>query len=250
MIRIVDLGSPQGTLRREHWEEMARDGIRGAYLRCGNGNNGVDPTFRANLLGARAVGIAVGVYHVGFPLPASKLHPGRAPEEQAKMHFAASLGVGSKPGTMPPALDFEWPSPVEWAKWSVTPASAIAWATVYLAQMRQDVGRDAALYLYEDFGLHLAGGPFPTPAENVDALQRVLAPFASSPFWLALYQGAAPGAFGPWTAPTIWQKSGGGGKLPNGAPVDEDLFLGNEDAWQVFLGNAPGPTSADDAAAA
>jgi GH25 family lysozyme M1 (1,4-beta-N-acetylmuramidase) len=225
VIAILDVGAPQGLITAEHWQAIADSGVRGVYCRCGNGNNPPDSTFRANTDGARAVGLAVGAYAVGFPLPLDNGHPGRDPRTQALAHYGQSGGLGSKPGEMPPCMDFEWPLPVDWTRWGVAAAQTREWATEYRDAMTRLCPARPVLYTYPDFFTHVLAGASP----------EEIAEFGEWREWIARYRVVAPPTLSPWVAPTLWQKSDGGGKLPSGAPVDEDEFLGDEDAWTEFL---------------
>jgi len=231
MIAVLDVGFPQGIITAKHWQEIARSGVRGVYCRCGNGNNLPDQTYAANVQGAQTAGLAVGPYAVGFPLPLSAPHPGRDPKTQALMHWQASKGVGSNAGHLPPALDLEWPAPMDWLKWAIGSASVRAWTRDYLAEAARLWKRSPVLYLYPDFWTHLARGATDAELEQLGEYD----------LWLARYAVVMPGtlAGGKWGAPTLWQKSDGGGRLPSGAPVDEDVFVGDEISWKEFRGLAP-----------
>jgi|SRR5579859_305256 len=228
-IPVLDFASPQGNLSPAQWLELANRGVRGIWAKCGNGNNAADPTFRANVAGARGAGLVPGAYGAPFVLPLDEAnHPGRSPLDQAQAHFQQSGALGLVLGDLPPMVDLEWPEPKDWAQWGVTASFARAFALLYLGETRRLVGRRPLLYLYSDWALHLFAG---ATADELDA-------FAQYPLWIARYGVSAPGTIPPWASPTIWQKSGGGGVLPNGRPVDEDVFLGDVDAWEAFRQSA------------
>jgi GH25 family lysozyme M1 (1,4-beta-N-acetylmuramidase) len=226
-IPVLDFASPQGNLSPGQWRKLADDGVAGIWAKCGNGNNKPDPTFRANIAGARTVEIAVGAYGVPFVLPLDEgHHPGRSPLDQAQTHFQQSGALGIVLGDLPPMVDLEWPAPVDWPQWGVTPAFARAFALLYLGETARLTGRSPFLYLYPDYEKHLFAG----------ATQDELEAFAKYRLWIARYGVTEPGSLPPWTAPTLWQKSDGGAVLPNGCRVDEDLFLGDADAWDALKG--------------
>lgn len=229
MIRVLDVGAPQGLITNAHWQAIAANGVRGVYCRCGNGNEAPDPTFDANVAGAQVAGLAVGAYAVGFPLPMTPEHVNRAARLQALAHVEQSGGMGMSRGEMPPCLDFEWPLPVDWPKWGVTASSARAWLREYRDTLSPGSLRPV-LYTYVDFWMHVIAGA--TAAEIVELGE-------GWDLWIARYGVSSPPTLPPWTEPKLWQKSDGGGRLPSGAPVDEDLFLGGEDEWQAFLGTGP-----------
>ena len=235
-IRGLDVSSIQGKI---DWSAVAAAGVRFVVRKCGNGNNPPDCGFSDYLSGARAAGLVVGAYHVGFPLPTDPAHPGRAPSDQAKAHFDACQGLGSKPGELPPALDLEWPVPgsPEWTKYGCTASQVRAWALAYLEAAEQLWGRTPLLYDgFPDYWAAIGGASE--------------AGFAKYPLWVVNYpeqykgrtppDGASPALPGPWTAWSLWQHSGGGFHLPSGAPVDSDVFNGDETAFAAFLGLAAG----------
>jgi lysozyme len=219
-LRGYDLSSLQGVLSPDSWRAVAHDpDVRFVSLRCGYGNNPHDPAFAANVAGARAVGLVVQAYHVGFPLRPDPAHPGREPEAQARAHFAAAGGLGRGRGELPPALDLEWPPPQEWTTRGIDAAFVVHWAEAYGATMAALVGRTPLLYTYPVFHHALARGA---------DLARLAGLFD---LWAAEYQLASPVVLPPWKRCLFWQRSGGGGRLPWGAPVDEDVFVGSEEEF-------------------
>lgn len=228
MIRGIDVSSVQGAVI--DWVAVARSGVRFAMLRCGNGNQKPDDAFAISLAKARAAGLVVGCYHVGFPLPEDPAHPGRSAVDQARAHFAASRGLGSRDGEPPPALDLEWPVPgtPDWDHYGCTKAQVRAWALAYLAESARLHGR--APLVYDGFPLYWEGIGGPSEPE-----------FARYPLWWVDYrEGTSPPA--PWSTWAIHQIDGGGGHLPSGAPVDEDVFNGDEAAFARFLRVSPDVT--------
>jgi hypothetical protein len=81
----------------------------------------------------------------------------------------------------------------------------IAYFTEYTSL---DNGRKPLLYTY----------PYWAQAVNFDPS------FTQYPLWIASYQ-TTPYIPTPWTTFSLWRNTGGGGKLPNGAPVDTDLAV-------------------------
>lgn len=226
MIPVLDVGESQGMITLAHWRAIATSGVRGIVARCGNGNNPADLTFARNRDGARGVSIGVGPYHVGFPLNPDGIHSGRNAATQALMHYNACAGLGSEDGEIRPVLDLEWPMPVDWPKWKLTASSVRGWTFDWGHASAKLYGRKPILYLYPDFDLHLLAG---ASAVELQAFTDLF------DLWLARYEVAAPGTVAPWSAPILWQKSDGGGRLPSFAKVDEDVFLGDDDAWTAFL---------------
>lgn len=220
-IRGIDVSIAQGGVI--DWVAVARSGVRFAMIRCGNGNEAADPAFARSAKMARAAGLIIGAYHVGFPLPEDRAHPGRSPIDQARAHFEASGGLGSHDGEMPPSLDLEWPVPgtFEWRKYGCSNDQVRSWALDYLAEAERLHGRAPMIY-----------DGFPIYWRDIDGANEPR--FARYPLWWVDYRpGTAPPA--PWTTWALHQIDGGGGHLPSGAPVDEDVFAGNEDAFAAFL---------------
>jgi len=142
--RVVDVSWHQGDI---DWRRVARDGVRGAWIKATEGGDFVDPRFGDNRAGARAAGLAVGAYHF-FTFC-------RPPEDQAENFLKT---VGGDWGTLPPAVDVERggncakvPSPGELA------ASLAA----FLAPVEAAAGRPALLYVIADQLDGLLGGALP-----------------------------------------------------------------------------------------
>ena len=229
MIRLLDASRVQGRLDAL---ALAKLGIRGAYLKCTQGNEpGVDPTFAANRDALRAEGIKVGAYHFLYPLPDDPAaHPGRSPAAQADAFFRAAGLLD-----LPPALDVEWPAPENFPRWpGLTNVNACEHAIATLTEIDHLFGRTPVVYTYP-YWWKFADGQAHSEFENY-------------PLWLADYSrfaaavppdGAAPLAVpAPWSDWTLWQHTGGGMRLPNGDPVDFDVFNGDEAAWCIFSSGA------------
>jgi lysozyme len=183
---------------------VAASGVRFAYLKGGNGNDGVDPMLRQNARGCAAAGIPFGVYGFFYPLPNRYSGDTRDPVAQANAHWGACLDLGAQ---LPPALDLEWPSPESWVRWGVTAEEAKARALAYLVKMEALSGRTPLVYTYPYFAKALG----------------FTDEFIRYPLWLASYS-KDPAPIEPWAGWTIWQQTGGGGKLPSGAPVDTNVI--------------------------
>ena len=242
MIRGCDVSAVQGVV---DWDALKAAGIRFAYLKCSEGNRGIDlalglpeyyldhkraagvsgqdPYFDRNVAGARSAGILVGPYHFGYPLPPAPGNPTRDPEAQAKFAYDLSAGLGAFDGDLPPAFDFEWPAPEHWGHWGCGPEQLRKWALAYLAASETLYGVPGVLYSYPDFWKRSGAGSEPA--------------FARSSLWAASYphpdrwplETERPVAFPPFERATFWQFTGGGMRLPDGTPVDYDVFLGTED---------------------
>ncbi len=201
----------QGTIA---WPAVAATGVRFAMVRCADGNNSPDHTFRTNIDGARAAGIPVGAYHGIFPLTHID------PIQQANAHYTASGGLGSSIGELPPGIDLEWPAPQNWVKWGCTAPQIRAWALAYLAESARLHGCKPMVYVYPDFAIHLQVANEPA--------------FAEYPLWMADYTPPFD-PVAPWKSAVMFQTSGGTAlKLPGGVPVDEDI-IADEDTLAALL---------------
>lgn len=92
-VKGIDVSHHQG---RIVWRKVAKAGISFVYMKATEGNDFVDPSFRANWAGAKAAGLARGAYHF-FTL----CSPGR---EQAENYLRV---VPKDTNSLPPALDLE-----------------------------------------------------------------------------------------------------------------------------------------------
>lgn len=208
-IPFLDLSSVQGGLTISDVRVLVQRGTRGLIFKCGNGNNGKDPYFGPNLATAKLGGpsLVLGCYHFAYPLADDTLHPNRNPEDQALLHYSQSQGLGGLVGELTPTLDLEWPTPEQWGHWNVDAAFIRDWALRYGKKMRDLVNRERILlYSYPWFLQKLAPS-----VEFLDVFELWIASYSTSPIQAA-----------PWAGWSMWQTSGGGGILPDGAPVDTD----------------------------
>jgi hypothetical protein len=183
----------------------------------------VDPTFAANVVGFKTVGMPVGAY---FPL-----HPDLDPREQAEHHFAISGAIGLVRGELAPWCDTELMR-------GCTPAQVLQ-ATIAWSERASELWQRAVtVYTYEFFD-HAALANGMTDGATL----------AGTKLAMAFYNVMPPKAPMPWTPNTLcfWQNSGGEPvpnvpvyHLPNGCPCDTDYFLGDEDALQRALDPAAG----------
>lgn len=228
MIAGLDVGSPQGAITASEWLAIRADRAW-VILRCMQGiGPGVDPTFRANLDGARAAKMkGIGAYFVFLP--------GVDPVAQATAWFAACGGLGTRAGELPPTVDFEVASKM------LTPAEECAALVHCTRTMALLWSREPVIYSYPDFEKRdiLAVA---TPDE--------LALLAACSLWFASYETLPPAPPRPWTKVTFWQSSGGNKyKTPAGLPCDADFFLGDEaeleELASFIAGAGPNPLAGD-----
>jgi lysozyme len=217
----VDVSSVQGTIQ---WSRLASVGVRFAWVKCTQGNDGADPRYRPNVDGARAVGIYVGAYHFAYNLPARVRGDGRTPQEEARRFFFISGGVGRAFGELPPAIDAEWPNVGEWGKWGCSAQQISEWQRVFAEEVAQLWGRAPVLYTYPFWWRVLAASADVSWA-------------ATYPLWIANYKGidqefppeeAKPYVPPPWDMWTFWQWSADKGRRLPGCltDIDRNVFAG------------------------
>lgn len=212
-VQGYDISALQGDV---NFQTLANNGIKFVILRCGIGNDGIDGDYKVNVARAQAAGLQVACYHFIYPLPTVPGKESRSPQAQAQAHFNASEGVLA-------CCDLEWPTSDQWQHWGCSAAEIKQWALEYLQTYSQLSGRNMIVYTYPYFAqsLNLAASP----------------EFAQYPLWIASYE-ANPAIPAPWSDWVLWQTTGGGGHLPNGAPVDTDIAK-DLSLWGVGQAVAP-----------
>lgn len=214
-IKGVDISVVQGNV---DFQWLVNQGIQFVIVRCGVGNDGADVRYSQNIAGAKAAGLKVMAYHFVYPLPPAPGKTGRAPAEQAKMHFDAAKGELA-------CVDIEWPEYNHWSKWGCTPAQINQWLIDYLKEYERLSGQRMPVYTYPSYA----------------DLVKFSSELAQYPLWIASYT-SKPRIPKPWTDWQMWQTEGGKLlTLPNGMPVDtnvaKDLSL-----WESASTPAPEPS--------
>ncbi len=164
---------------------------------------------------------------------------------RAKAHFqrsvAASGSEAGEPLRRPWISSGQVPETADWLKYGCSPAQVRAWALAYLEAAEGLWGRTPLVYDgFPDYWKGIGGSSEPG--------------FARYPLWVVNYpeqykgmtppEGASPPLPGPWTEWTLWQHCGGGLRLASGAPVDGDVFNGDEAAFAALLKlPAPAPVN-------
>jgi lysozyme len=196
VVRGLDISIIQGNV---DFVAVAASGIQFIIARCGVGNSGIDVDYAKNIINAKAAGLYTMAYHFVYPLPTTAAQPSRDPVKQAQAHFTAAQGTLA-------AMDLEWPTQPDWQKWGCSASQINDWGLAYLEAYSNLSGKPMIIYTYPNF------------AQTV----KLSSDYAKYPLWIASYQ-ATPFIPAPWTSYCLWQTTGGGGKLPNGAPVDTDV---------------------------
>ena len=214
MIKGIDVSIIQGSI---DWNAVAASGIEFCIVRCGVGNSGIDSNYSKNVAAAQTAGLKVAAYHFVYPLPPQAGNPSRSPVAQAQMHAKAAGSVSVI------CCDLEWPTEIDWAKWGCSASQIGEWTLEYLQAYENLTGIKPLVYTYPDF------------ARQVNLPASV----GDYPLWIASYE-PTPTIPAPWTNWEIWQDTGGGGKLPNGEPVDTDKVR-DLSLWQIAAPIAPVP---------
>lgn len=255
----VDVWSGYGTI---DWAKVAASGIRFVYVRATGavGANGRDSHTARNLAGARAAGLAVGVYHVWRHT--------QDPVTAADAAFEHGEGTGHYVGDLAPALDCELPAaPVAKpgqnqaalsAKWA---AEMLALAPVIVPGMSRAAeaferrfGRAPTTYSYPFWLLALGAA---LRASDLAQLQLWIAQYSNRLPWdlpatlEEIPMGMRPKIPLPWTSAPVWQYSAEHSRPVPGIPtapcrahpdctaVDRNVFLGSEADFARFRGMVP-----------
>lgn len=185
--RGVDVSHHNGSV---DWNAVAAAGISFCFLKATEGVDFVDPTFKNNVVEAKAAGLLVGAYHF--------FHAGDAPSDQSDLFLKTIDGVQLD---LPPVLDWEQGDP--------NPNQA-SLAEVWLQNVAKKTGKTPIIYSYSAFleGLKL------------DSRWRVF------PLWIASYE-PSPHIILPWVTYLFWQTSESGTLPGVRGGFDTDVFNGS-----------------------
>ncbi|MCC3154150.1 glycoside hydrolase family 25 protein [Hymenobacter sp. BT770] len=203
----IDVSAYQG---RIDWPEVARHGVRFAFIKASEGGTLRDARFARNWRDARAAGVLCGAYHY--------FQANRDGQVQADL-FARTVPIG--PGDLPPVLDVE----------------AANFHDV--AVLRREVARWLRL-IEAHYGVR------PILYSNHSFYKRHLAGhFDSYPLWLAHYEVERPTM--PRNKWIIWQHSDEAYVPGIRGVVDFNVFQGSFESLQALRvpasAAAPTPTS-------
>lgn len=208
LIKGCDISSVQGA--DIDFVAVKASGLNFIIAKCGNGNDGIDPTYAYNFTSSQSAGLYAGSYHFLYPLPPRQGNPLRDPAAQAQYHFRASQGAKVV------FVDLEWPAPRDFATWGCSASQIARWLLTYLQAYEKLSGVRPIIYTYPDYAEVLN-----LPASFGTDYQ----------LWIASYE-TTPEVPAPWTDWIVWQASGGTEKLPNGTPVDID-YVRDLSLWQA-----------------
>jgi lysozyme len=208
MLKGVDIYAGDGAVE---WLKLAQAGMSFVFIRGAYGTV-PDKAVAANVAGARAAGLKVGLYHFFR----ARLDPAR--QIAAMRQVIKAVGVG--PGDLPPALDVE-DNPAHDGAWNAADNPAyIAACRHWVHLVREQVGKHPVIYTRAGFWAQL-GNP---------------AGFSDSPLWVASYRDEAPRMPAGWDVPyTFWQYSDSATVPGVAGRVDANYFNGDAAALQLQL---------------
>ena len=186
----IDVSAYQG---RIDWPEVARHGVRFAFIKASEGGTLHDSRFARNWREARAAGISCGAYHY--------FQPTRDGQTQADL-FVGTVPLAA--GDLPPVLDVE-------AAHFHDVASLRREVARWLRLVEAHYGVRPILYSNHNFYAHYLAGHFD-----------------DYPLWLAHYEVEAPSL--PRTKWIIWQHSDEAYVPGIRGAVDFNVFQGNYQA--------------------
>ncbi len=182
----------------------------------------------------RGAGLAVGAYHF--------CSHDTDPIKQARFFHAASHGLGTNPGELPPMADWEYCTP---AKYSDHPKHCVSWIAAFLKECKElwygpmvkPSGRLPVLYTYPSYG----SSHQPALAQEPSLGEYPLC-WASyrrdGAIPLTVGQAAVHKVPGNWSNWTLCQYSGDKGVRVPGVPgaCDRQVFSGSSGDFAVFTG--------------
>ncbi|WP_291313844.1 glycoside hydrolase family 25 protein [Corynebacterium sp. UBA2622] len=185
------------------WKTVAGPGGQHfAFVKASEGEGWKNEFYDEDARSARDAGLSVGAYHYA--------RPAEDPTTQAR-YFAGVINSGPALN-LPPVLDLEVDE-------GLNPAALAAWTAAFLTEVERSTGTRPMLYTYRYFW-----------SEHMDNTSA----FTGYPLWLAAYQNQAPRPVGGWDKVSIWQRSDSGRVAGLSTPVDQNIFNGNEGAFNAF----------------
>jgi GH25 family lysozyme M1 (1,4-beta-N-acetylmuramidase) len=241
VIKGIDVSAIQGAI---DWAAVKASDVRFVYVKATEGTGGVDSRFKTNVAGAMAAGVdGVGAYHFCKPSLSFGMASAKQDAQAEVAKFATTCNtLGNRAGELPPALDIEIFD-------GQTPGRVAEWIVTAVDEVRNTWGRSPVIYT----GMPMA------------AALKLAPELASLDLWIPAYpqsKNAATGKWSaaiswesaakrkppkvlPWTAPTIWQFSGGDSSIPGNIVagikgwVDCNLYLRGNADFAAFCGRAP-----------
>lgn len=220
-------------------------GFEFVYIQSSRYSSTRELSFDRTLEAARNAGLRCGAYHF--------CSHDTDPVKQAEFFYKASGGLGSKPGELPPMVDWEFCTP---SKYPSHPQHCVDWVEQNLVAVEglwypdndnRILQRHPVLYSYPAYcGSHqpalaqkrsLGGYPLCYASyksvRSADGKSWVLVPWLPTATQAPLH--ALPAPFSRWT---LWQYSGDKGlRVPGIAnDCDRQVFNGSSGDWAEFVG--------------
>jgi lysozyme len=215
-IKGIDVSKYQGVI---DWNAVANSGVKFAWIKATEGGDRVDERFQANWQGAKLAGVARGAYHFMYWC--------RKPIEEAAW-FEENVPVETD--ALPPVLDVEPTPDSRTCRRRLERDRTISAMKVMLDEMERHFGKRPIIYTTPEFyDAILSGGAF-----------------ADYPIWVRSTKHNPATHYGDrdWQ---FWQYQANGVVPGIAGEVDRNVFSGDQEQWQAFLG---GPRSAAPEAAA
>lgn len=189
-----------------NWSSAAAAGPSFAFIKATEGTGPANSHYEADVLEARAAGMAVGSYH--------KARPATDPLVQARA-FADRLQTAGGP-QLPPVLDIETDE-------GLRPDELVNWTRTFLEETRHLTGRTPILYTYPHF--------WNDKTDNSTA-------FTDYPLWLAEYDTPEPTQPlpGGWSEWLFWQHADNGSVAGFSDDVDLNVFAGTREDLAAWVG--------------
>lgn len=174
----IDVSAWQGNIR---WDEVAKGGIRFAFIKATEGVNGSDVQFKANHDGAKAAGIPFGAYHF--------MRFGQDPIAQAEHFLSVTNGLG---GDLLPVVDVEGGGQDHVSD----PATLAKSLAAFNARVEQSL-HGKKILIYTDYG-------------DWNGMMAGTSAFSGHPLWIAEYNhDKSPTLPSGWNHWSVWQHTSG-----------------------------------------
>lgn len=194
------------------WQAVRGAGIEFAIVKATESTTYVNPYYRQDTDGVRAVGLVRGAYH--FARPSRPVVDDARAEAR---HFARVIARDLGPGSLPPALDLEQSG-------GLSRTELVTWTRTFLDTLEAQTGRLPMIYTYKSFWRVNMG--------DSRAFHRY-------PLWLAYYNSSLGGLVGDWPRHAIWQYSAGGRVPGISGNVDMNLFNGSRAQLHALAAGGP-----------
>jgi lysozyme len=208
-VRVIDVSSAQGEIA---WSDVARSGVRNAWLKATEGVAYIDPRFMQNAASAKRAGVRVGGYHYLRVRKGSQ-------DGAAQAHDFCNALQAAGATQRRPMVDVETMLNEGSTALQVTAALA-PFIAVVLARM------------------HVLPIIYTSPGEWTSFGMTHAYEFAACPLWLAQWRAAAPHPPGPWSDRdlVLWQYDNKGRVPGIKTDVDLSVFQGSDAEFERHVG--------------